>query len=227
MAVSAVGSAAQRNEPHFVELVAGLGAIRFLGGGQLGAQPSVAIAGRAQEATLTWDDLPAADGPMGKQQLEKLRRLILFAVVFRLNFYRVMTEELSKRDTNIPLLRHFVVNEHLPKELALEELYYVNDYVGRFLSWLLRISTPRGGSCKPALVDVNVFAETDRATGEWQLRTKFRKDKDLHGLFLSLPVRRKPDVNDIWKNANVWNVTDPSATGTGRLVRAIYDSCEL
>jgi hypothetical protein len=148
-------------------------------------------------------------------------------VAIRLNFYKVMTDELSARKTNFPLLLHFVVNERLPKELALQELTYVNEYVARFLTWLLRICVPRGGSCKPALVDVNVFAEIDGKTNEWVLRTKFHKEKDLRGLFLKFPVRNAPDLNAIWKKANNHNVTDPTAKATGRLIRAIYDCCEL
>lgn len=224
MPVSAVGAAEQRNEPHFVELIAGMGGLRFFGGAS-GQDGALAIAARKEERTLTWGDLPYAEGRREVQE-KKLQQFIQFAVAYHLNFYPTLHRELNKRDSKQPLLRHYVAQEKLNAYDVQRDLAYVEDYVVRFLLWLLRLSTPRRGGFEPGLVDINVFAHKDGA-GEWALRSEFRKDKDFRNLFVNAPGRQQPDLSKIWKQANEGMIQDQTATGTGRLIRALYDACEI
>ncbi len=225
MAVSSVGSATQRNEPHFVELVAGMGAVQFLGAPPAAdAANTVSIAGRRSEDVLTWDDLPISEA-LRDLYGRKLRRMIEFAVAFRLSFYSRLTDELRQGRTKLPILVELVERERVPKETVLQELDEVRDYVNRFLLWLLRVSKPRGGTCQPALVDVTVFAEFDKAKNDWVLRSGFRKPKDFRDLFAGFRANQNPDLDGMWKRVQQGTVSDNNAKGTGRLIRAIYDAC--
>lgn len=235
MAVSAVGAGEQRNDPHYVELVAGLGAVRFMSGADGGDEHTLSIAMRQGAPdtgdTLRWQDLPVADGQHGVQ-VALLQRLALFAVVFRFRFFPEIVEDLRARKPR----HHFVVT-HMGRnpvspEITIRELEQVNTYVEWFLDWLLKISLPGGRpEFKPGLVNPNIFAVPGEAG--WRLKTpplpggkgEFQ-ERDLGNLVLNAEGNVKPDMGRIWHDADK-TVNDSGANGTGRLVRAIYEACRI
>jgi hypothetical protein len=87
--------------------------------------------------------------------------------------------------------------------------------------WLMWIAAPRPG-LTPALVNMNVFA-TRAANGVWQLRNTLESDRAYEGLFMSSTGRLK-SLRKIFEDAQE-PVTDPTAHGTGKLIRALYDAC--
>ena len=224
MAVSSVGAANQRNEPHFLELVAGLGALRFLDGEDVrGREYTLSIAARLEEATVRWADLPSG---LGKHdgQMNKLQQMVLFAIMYHYLFYPKTMEALSKSDKHFPFWKRHILDQKASVEDVQAGLARVDDYITRFLKWFMHISTPRRGGFTPGMVNVNAFAT--RFGDGWQLKLpKDFKDKDISGLFLNSPVR--PDWRSIWNRAAADEVADAGTNGTGRLVRAFYDACEV
>ena len=229
---SSVGAKDQRNPPHFLEMIAGLGAVRFLGGTPADdAEHVVSLAARAHENTLQWADLPTAAGEH-PSQTAKLQQMILFAVAY----HYVLYPTIESGDRNNPILDHL---EDVPGHDAAEDLAAVDAYLVAFLSWLLSISTPERAEApavfSPGLVDPDVFAVRDGYG--WRLKTRkvaarkgggegeFR-EKDIGRLFRNLETKVQPNLRDIHRSSNT-AVQDPDARGAGKLVRAIYDACKL
>ena len=221
MSVSAVGAKDQRNEPHFLELVAGCGATCFFGSASgRGEKHRLSIAARGTENTLTWADLPAAKGEQ-KHQADRLQKMIAFAVAYRFRFYPLMKTELEKESKRIPFLAHHIYDEKVPTQEALAELASVADYLNRFLTWLMWVSSPREGF-SPGMVNLNVFARK-LPNGRWVLRDELERDKVYDTLFFNTTGKLK-SLDKCFEDAQL-PVTDKPAHGTGRLIRAIYDSC--
>lgn len=232
MRVSAIGAEKQRNDPHFLELIAGLAAVGFMRGEPSSDDHTLGLASRLGPNTVRWADLPVATNQR-KAQIARLQRMILFAVAFRHFFYPNIAEDLkANRPRHSFVLNHLIRPKDVSPETAIAELSAVNDYLTAFLNWLLNISTPAGlPNFQPGLVKLSVFAKLD--SHGWRLRIpgagsnggEFR-DKEIEQLFLNTEGRVQPRFNDIWHGADR-EVTDKGATGTGRLVRAIYDACNL
>ncbi len=235
MPVSAVGKAAQRNPPHYLELIAGMGAVRFMSG-VAKDQKVVSLAGRKSEHTVTWDDLPTAAGAHSRQ-VALLQQFSLFAVIFHYVVYPYLSGQLHGKH---PLLDHLL--KGFSHAQAGEELAMTDEYLVAYLNWLLCISTPdRVGVTEfvPGLVEINVFAERgkiEETDGEnkwlrdgWVLRppnqSRFVEDQ-IGNLFVNLDSKLRPNMREILHGA-AKDVVDPQARGTGRLVRAIYDACKL
>jgi hypothetical protein len=242
MPIPAVGKKDQRNPPHFVELVAGLGAIQFMGG--TGKNESVVfLAGRENENTVQWADLPTADG-RHDMQMALLQQFILFAVAYHYIVYPEVVANLHEQHAVIDHLRDAEDVAQAGKDLEA-----VDTYLQSFLNWLLSISTlERVGVEKfiPGLVDVNVIAEevmVEEQIGDrllkrkaWQLKasklgksrdsTSVFNEKGISTLFRNLDEHRKPNVRAIFR-ATTERVTDQEARGAGKLVRAVYDACKL
>lgn len=221
LSVSAVGARDQRNEPHFLELVGGFGATRFFGPkASRGAMNSLSVAAREVENTLTWSDLPAAPEQQ-KAQVQQMQKMIAFAVAYRYRFYPNIASELDKSgESKVPYLSHHIFGENVPKAEARAETAAVYDYVNRFLTWLMWVSLPREGFV-PGLVNLNVFA-AKQGNGKWQLRQDLENDRAYESLFNG--IGKLKSLKKSFEDAQE-PVTDVQAHGTGRLIRAIYDSC--
>ncbi|HTD54673.1 MAG TPA: hypothetical protein VK670_04785 [Silvibacterium sp.] len=231
MPVSRVGGREQKNPAHFLELVAGLGAVRFMTWDGKAEAKNFYRAARTEENTVTWDDLPTADG-QEKKQRELLQQMVLFAVMYHMIFYpEIDTGELGNRNSHYPYLReHSRARPAMNKEQVLKQLKNVEQYVQAFLKWVIEIATPWPGF-NNGLVDLNVFAtRTDKG---WEVKTptldkSFLKqfDRSIDGLFLGLKGRDKPDYDRVLRAA-ANPVTDQTVSDAGYLVRAIYDACKF
>lgn len=222
MPVPAVGAKDQRNPPHFVELVAGLGAIRFMAGSRTANGDNVvSLAGREGENTVRWADLPTANG-LHSQQMELLQQFALFAVAYH---YIVYPDAMGRLHGAHAVIDHL---QDVPRDQAGQDLAAVDSYLQSFLAWLLSLSTPHREGVSdfiPGLVEVNVFGVRD--SSGWRLKTPGEfQERQIGDLFRNLEERRKPNVRAIFR-ATTSVVKDPEARGAGKLVRAIYDACKL
>ena len=226
MSVPAVGAADQRNEPHFLELVAALAAFRFFDGDDLESE-KLNVAARQNEGTLTWADLPYHELKHGAM-VKRLEHMIVFAVAYRYIFYPIIKRCLSnpKRNTETFWVDH-IDSKKIPQDVAGKALKKVNDYVEKFLSWLLDISTPHRAGFTPGLVNPNVFAVMQGTA--WRLRTEAEfNDGTFGGLLVNRSSATKFDARSVYGKAGRIRLNkDPGAEGPGRLVRALYEACEI
>lgn len=224
MTIAAVGAAEQRNEPHFIELIAGLGAVRFFGDSP-GQDHSLAIAARRSEPTLTWDDLPT-DPYEHAAILNKLQHMAIFAVAYRFIFYPVIMSAISTGKSNVHFWVDYIIRAKIPLPEAGKALRDVNNYVERFLSWLLRISTPRRHNFTAGLVNLSVFGV--QSGNEWRLKgpNEFH-DADFEKLLLNRPKAKFSFRSVFGKAGDPKLVRDDKASRVGRLVRALYEACDI
>ena len=226
MAVPAVGAADQRNEPHFAELVAALGAFRFFGNLDL-QDNKLAVAARQREGTLTWADLPYHELHHARM-VRRLEHMIVFAVAYRYIFYPIILRCLSnpKRNTETFWVDH-IESRKVPHDAAGKALQRVAAYLDTFLSWLMNVSTPRRSGFAPGLVNPNVFA-TMQSNG-WRLKTQSEfNDAEFGNLLVNRASATRFDARSIHgKAGRLRNLRDPGAEGPGRLVRALYEACEI
>lgn len=226
VAIAAIGAAEQRNEAHFVELIAGVGAMRFFNDQVSARESSLAVAGRNEDSTLTWDDLPY-DEYGGSALVRKLQQMALFAVSYRYLFFPVIADALSSQGKSHQTfwVTHIEDQKRVNKEEVGRALRDLNDYVARFLTWLLRVSTPRRENFTPGMVNPTVFAVRDG--NEWRLKlTREFNDSDFSRLLLNQASRTRLDSRSVFERA-ARKVDDQHATAAGRVVRAIYDACKV
>ena len=230
MPVSRVGGHDQKNPAHFLELIAGLGAIRFLGWGEQQGKQQVSLAARREMNTLTWDDLPAASGDE-KRQRELLQQMVLFAVFFHFIFYpEIAAGELGNKNSHVPYIKAQIHNKGLNNEVVLKQLEQVNEYLEAFLQWLLEVSTP-WEAFHSGLIDLQlVGVKTEKG---WSLKRPsvdkafLREfDRSIEGLLPNLKGRDKPSYDKIIRAA-ASTVSDSGLAEAGYVIRAIYDACKL
>jgi hypothetical protein len=227
MAVSAVGAKEQCNDPHFIELVAGMGALRFFDGDSSGEDYTLAVASRAADTSVTWDDLPfdsAASSATVRQVQNKLQKLAVFAVAYHYIFYPQIVEALRAGGSRIPYWIEHIERERVSPDAARGPLAAVDNYCVKALEWLMHVSTPRRTNFVPGMINPHVFGESQN--GNWRLKIpRAFKQEELGGLLLNRPKSRIDD-RTVLRNASNSTVRDPNATGPGRLVRALFDACE-
>ena len=227
MAVSAVGAKEQRNEPHFIELVAGMGALRFFDPGSRCQDYSLAVASRQEEGKLGWDDLPSdpyLGGAQVRKQQNKLQKLAVFAAAYHYMFYPQILEALRSGGSKVPYWKDHIERKGVKPDDARAALAAVEAYTLKVLEWLLHISTPRRANFVPGLVNPNVFAVAQGQNWRLKLPREFQQT-DLARLLLSRPKTRIDDRSILSRAAS--NVRDDGAAGAGRLVRALFDACEV
>jgi len=228
MSVSAVGAKEQRNEPHFIELVAGMGALRFFD--EDSRAQDYRLASRVADGKVTWDDLPCDPGLAGvalRRFQNKLQKLAVFAVAYHYIFYPQITEALRAGGSKTTYWREHIEREHVAPEAARTALAAVDNYTVKVLEWLLHISTPRRPNFVAGMVNPNVFGASQGQ--DWRLKTLKEFDQSqLGGLLLNRP-KAKIDDRTVLRNANASGSTMRlgDAAGPGRLVRALFDSCEV
>ncbi len=223
MAISAVGAAEQKNEPHFIELIAGMGVMHFFSG--LSANQKLEVAARKAENTITWADLPYAELEAAPQT-RKLQQMAVFAVAYRYIFYPGIFKALRRQGAPPPFWVDHIERQKVKLEDAGNAVGAVYQYVERFLEWLLHISNPRRQGFIPGLVDPNVFGISNGT--DWRLKTinEFR-EAQFAELLLNRSAKAKIDVRLVYNRASGMKVKDPDAVDSGRLIRVLYDACAV
>jgi len=215
-----------------VELVAGLGAMRFMSGAEggevEGEEPHrLSTAQRLAPLTVRWADLPRAGGNL--KPITQLQTMTLFAVAFKYIFYPNIVADLKNRRPRLSFVVRHLDRKDVDPQIALAQLANLEKYVTLYLQWLLSISTPREvPNFVPGLVKLSVFATP--VDDGWRLKTPDVSDRgefrsrELDDLFVNAEGQARPKLRDVFNGADR-AVDDPTASGTGVLVRAIYDSC--
>jgi hypothetical protein len=223
MSVSAVGAADQRNEPHFVELVAGMGTMRFFSDIPMNDR-ALNVAARKDEGTLTWSDLPYGEFESGPQ-IRKLQQMAAFAVAYRYLFYPRLMNALNGTERPGFWQDHVVTKKVKPDDAgkAVRDVY---QYVEYFLQWLLHISTPRRLGFQPGLVNPGVFGTSTGPSWRLKMFNEFdvRQYKDL---LQNTQSKVKITDTSVYNRACGIKVKDGGVEGPGHLIRALYDSCAL
>lgn len=224
MAISAVGAAEQRNPPHFIELVAAMGAMKFFGQPP-SAEPKIAFAARGSEGTLTWADLPYTD--FGRaDEVRKLQQMAVFAVAYRYIFYPKIVRA-TRHEEKVPFWTEHVERAKVPLEDAGRAVREVYEYCGHFLDWLLQISSPRREAFEPGMVDRNVFA-TSNGHHDWRLKSVQEfNDSQFTGLLRNLNIKAKITDRSVYRKACDMKVKDQQAADAGKLIRVLYDACAV
>jgi hypothetical protein len=226
MTISAVGADRQKNEAHFIELVAGMGAMRFFSSLAI-KDFSLNVAARKQENTLEWTDLPYSEGHTDPL-IRKLQHLCVFAVAYRYIFYPEMRRFLDGAEKSAPpYWRDHVLDAKVKPEDAGKAVEDVHRYVDRFLEWLLQVSNPNRAGFMRGLVDTNVFGVSNGT--DWRLKnyTNEFHEKQFGDLLLNRAAKAKIDDRRIRNQASGMRVKDQNAGGPGKLIRALYDSCAV
>jgi hypothetical protein len=223
LAIAAVGAEAQKNEAHFIELIAGMGAMRFFSG-LASKEFALEVAARSQEGTITWSDLPYGEFEAPAQIL-KLQQMAVFAVAYRYIFYPGMIKALNRQGAPPPFWVDHVERAKVKPEDAGKAVRDVYQYVDRFLTWLLQVSTPRRQGFTSGLVDPNVFGVSNGQ--DWRLKTfnEFR-EKDFGGLLLNRSAKARIDDRLVYNRASGMKAKDQAAEA-GRLIRVLYDACAV
>jgi hypothetical protein len=228
MAVSAVGAKEQRNEPHFIELVAGMGALRFFDAESHCQDYTLAVAARMEDGKLAWDDLPCdpnMSGPQVRKLQNKLQKMAVFAVAYHYIFYPQILEALRAGGSKTPYWVDHIERKGVKPDDARAALAAVDAYTVKVLEWLLHISTPRRANFVPGLVNPNVFAVGQGQNWRLKLPREFNQS-ELGNLLLNRP-KTKIDDRSVLSRASRSSVKDGDAVGPGRLVRALFDACEV
>ena len=230
MPVAAVGAAQQKNPPHFLELVAALGAVRFYSGypGH-DNDHTLSIAMRASEPALNWSDLPFEE-QMRVTQIAALKQMILFTVFFRYVYApwisREAKDDKALRKSSATIIRKHVAPYGVTSQDVRRDIEHVNHFAEKFLNWLLNLSTSHKREFRASLANLSVFAVPH--DGGWRLREagEFREgDLNREGLFPGDAV--KINLGTILDRASEMQFQGTQPHGTGYLVRAAYDACKL
>jgi hypothetical protein len=224
VAVSAVGAREQRNAPHFVELIAGMGGMRFFNDQAPSTPSSLAVASRREDHTLAWEDLPY-DGQLGKPLVNKLQSMAAFAVAYRYLFFPVITDAVKRGTSHAGFWVDHVARQKVRLDDADRALRLVHAYLEQFLIWLMHVSTPRRENFAPGLVNTSAFAVRDGDSWRLKKHDEFN-DADFSKLILNSAGKIRLDARQVFQKA-AQPVRDSHASGVGRVVRALYDSCRI
>jgi hypothetical protein len=224
--VPSVGGPTQKNEAHFVELIAGLGVTSFfsdpLKEGQL------LLTARQDALSVKWTDLPAGPEVVKKERLRRLVQMARFAVAYQFIFKAQIQKGLDGFQ-GLP----FYIDQVSKYEVDTAELrkafHAVNVFVEHFLEWLKDIAAPpqRGGEIS-GLIDRRVFSSFDTQEKRWKLKAGGAafKDSEFQNLVVNDPDGYHLTDGDVLDRA-CDAVRDRAVAGPGRLIRAIYDSCSV
>lgn len=158
MRVSKLGGEAQKNDPHFVELYAGLAALDFFARNKFGEEPSYNVIAYEGQNALGWTDLPYTT----KAQLQaKLTQMTRFCFAYLSTFYP-MLQDISRNGSSYraPWFVDFFEHKNVDVNARLnKELKQVHQYCRSFLEWVANIDYSVTGEATtvPNLVSYNHF----------------------------------------------------------------------
>jgi hypothetical protein len=225
---ASIGGSSQRNEPHFIELFAGLAAIDFFQSHRPSGHPNrVAVLSRQNENSLEWNDLPYFDKEMLKP---KITQMVKFAFAY-LGVYEPAIISVQK-DPNkayiYPWLVDFLgdakIQEALESVEAQELFQSLSNYAKYFLEWVGNIHTS-AERLEIRLIRTDLFSLKENEHKKLILRPEFilegftsldkgefvEDSKGLH-LLWEFMCNRKP------KKSN---------RGLYPMIQALYEGCGL
>lgn len=215
---ASVGGKTQRNDPHFMELYAGLAAADFFGGER---KEDVRLVARNDQDSLTWSDLPYAE----QEKLEpRMRRMAQFAFSFLAVYDPALKEVTNWSAYSAPWYVDFFQGASggpikLDDPEVKTKLEALRHFCRSHLEWIAQLQT----SASRDIVDLyqwQAFATSTDHSAE--LRSNFTLDR-----FASLTEPRQEEsdtaLHDVW----TYMCSRPKvrgATGLNAFVRALYDA---
>jgi hypothetical protein len=216
------GGKDQKNEPHFVEIYAGLAAIDFFEN----QRKNYFMIARQNEGRLTWDDLHNTP----KSELKaKLGQLARFAFSFLSTYYPMLMDiRTGGKSYRAPWYVDLVERGGVDISKALDgELAALKSYCESFLMWLANVHVS-AKDLRVELVDFGAFAQTSKVEGRDAVTLKEGFNFNLGGFGgLILPTEEKmPNaLDDLWRRMSDRKDTDRNARDIGKLVGALYREC--
>ena len=218
---ASVGGSTQRNDPHFMELYAGLAAANFFEGAR---KEDVRLVGRDNQDSIRWSDLPYAE----REKLEpRMRRMAQFAFAFLAVYDPALRAVTPRNAYSAPwYVDFFLRGAGGPVELDDPEIKMKLEALRRFcrshLEWVAQLHT----SAARDMVDLYQWQAFARPTdGSAELRPDFTLQR-----FSSLTEPREDGadtaLHDVWTYLCSKPKVD-GATGLDAFVRALYDATAL
>lgn len=230
MRASSIGGQQQENEPHLLEMYAGLAALHFFGKDNLQGYPHIA---RTESDKTGWSDLPYEKG--FAQLKEKINQMARFAFAY-LSSYHPMLESINGGggEYRAPWYINLFKRHRVDLKSSMEkELKQLKSYCESFLLWLANIEQSQTGdnlSSGGHLINFNAFAQTsvEEESGKLAVKLKpaseFRREQ-FANLLLPETKEYPQALSDLWERMSGIKIKDPKADGVGRFARALYDAC--
>jgi hypothetical protein len=226
---SSIGGQEQENEPHLLEVYAALAATHFLANDNVRGYPHIA---RELRDRTGWPDLPYDQG--FAQLKQKLNQLAKFAFAY-LTSYHPMLKSINNSGAGYraPWYVNLFKRKGVDLKASMEnELKQLKSYCESYLLWLANIEQSQTGDDIAAgghLINFKAFAETsidENGKPTVQLKDHNRFNREAFGNLL-LPVTKEYPraLSEVWERMSNARVRDTNASGVGRFVRALYDSC--
>jgi len=222
MGAPAKGGRDQQNEPHFLELYAGLAAIDFFQNGP--TRPCVMVA-RGGQGSLQWTDLPG-----GQEVRRKLAQLTRFAVAFKYCYHKELTSIAAHgKGYQAPFfVRYFAKRGVSLNQDNLQQLNKVAEFCDKYLRWIGYVHESAGTTPQLQLIDYHAFCTRANGDGRNSLKLldTFEPDRFRE---LILPTKREEvlKLSDLWTHMSDSRVEDNHADGVGRFVHALYQGCGI
>ena len=226
MRSSSIGGQMQENEPHFLELYAGLAAVHFFANDRVQGYPHIA---RELVNKTSWADLPHDNGFSHLKQ--KVGQLARFAFAY-LTAYHPMLKSINDTgaEYRAPWYINFFKRQKVDLKSSIElELKHLKTYCESYLLWLANIEQSQNDGAGGHLINFNAFAELyNDENGKPDVRLKPPHQFELESFAnLLLPITKEQPqaMSLLWERMSNAKVKDSNAAGTGRFVRALYDNC--
>jgi len=226
MRSSSIGGQMQENEPHLLELYAGLAAIHFFTNDNVEGYPHIA---REHVDTTIWADLPHDQGFSHLKQ--KVNQLARFAFAYLTTYYPMLKSiNEAGREYRAPWYINFFKQQKVDLKSSMElELKHIKSYCESFLLWLANIEQSQDDGAGGQLINFNAFAELyndENGKPDVRLKPPHQFSHESFGNLL-LPVTKEypQALSQLWEKMSNASVKDANAVGPGKFMRALYDKC--
>lgn len=209
-----IGAKAQKNEPHFLEVFAGLAAVDFFKA--VNPPGPLAMVARRQSGNLVWGDLPTGreDNPASNM----LGHLTRFAFAFQ-GLFMPMLEDIRAKGAGYraPWYIEFFSRQGIDIEEAgvWAKLQHIRDYCDDVLSWLESIHTSAPGE-RVELINITAFPAAPQK--------RAYVTREFGNLVLPEAQERKNAMARVWEKISNLKARDSAAEGVGRFVHALYQA---
>lgn len=222
------GGKDQKNEPHFLELYAALGALDFFNNEKPRNGKCLFIA-RKNVAEQNWEDFSFYhDRNILKAKLDQMVR---FSFAYLTTYYPTL-ESIYRtgRSYRAPWYVDFFERaENIQLSTALEkELLKLHDYLQTFLLWSANIQAS-AKEVAMELFNYNAYAEIQKSDQKSTVVLKDRNNfmvREFANLLLPREEEKPNSLSDLWERMCDAVVNDVNARGVGRFIHALYTQCK-
>lgn len=230
--IDSKGGNDQRNEPHFLEMYAGLAAINFF---KSDHPKGIRMIARKDKSSHGWYDIPPILD--SNQLLAKMDQLIRFAFAYDCTYYPTL-ENITKegKPYRVPwYVNFFERTESVQLSTVLQkELLKIREYCHSFLYWAMSVQTS-AKEVEMNLFNNNAFSERKESDHKqtWVLKKTDNFTVDEFA-YLLLPMKAKKEMksrekyslSNLWERVSDASVDDAEARGVGRFINALYTECK-